>query len=224
MSGLCGSTRTREICRVSTSPTWVHVFPPSVVLYTPSPCDTLPRMSPSPVPTYTTLGLDSLTPMPPTRATEVLVARRSPVDAVIRGLEHAAASRAEPILVRSAGRSRDGHRPPAAVGANVAPGQRPKEERVVTRRWLGGCLTPVRGHEQSGTDERNGEMAHRDWAGAATGGTHGTSSDKRPHGSDRPSNPKGRRRSRPESPRLLVGAGASQDPAVVRRSPNSSGR
>src|SRR5579871_4510244 len=65
MSGLCGSSRTRAICRVSVNPTLVHVFPASVVLYTPSPCDTLPRISDSPVPTYTMSGLDSLTPIAP---------------------------------------------------------------------------------------------------------------------------------------------------------------
>src|SRR6266550_3408680 len=41
MSGLVGCTRSREIWRVSARPVAVHVLPPSVVLNTPSPCDTL---------------------------------------------------------------------------------------------------------------------------------------------------------------------------------------
>src|SRR6266581_4470160 len=65
MSGLVGCTRTRAICRVSARPTDVHVLPPSVVFQTPSPCDTLPRTAYSPVPTYPTSGLDSLTPIAP---------------------------------------------------------------------------------------------------------------------------------------------------------------
>ena len=50
---------------MSSSPTCVHVLPPSVVFQTPSPWDTLPRMGYSPVPTYTTSGFDSLTPIAP---------------------------------------------------------------------------------------------------------------------------------------------------------------
>src|SRR5213592_4616168 len=65
MSGFAGCTRTREICCVSARPTNSHFFPPSVVLKTPSPCETLPRIGYSPVPTYTTSGFDSLTPIPP---------------------------------------------------------------------------------------------------------------------------------------------------------------
>src|SRR5438094_9970264 len=66
MSGLVGWTRTRAICCVSASPSEVHVLPPSVVFQTPSPWDTLPRIGTSPVPTYTTSGLDSETPLAPT--------------------------------------------------------------------------------------------------------------------------------------------------------------
>src|SRR6184192_505667 len=65
MSGLVGWTRTRAICCVSASPSEVHVLPPSVVFQTPSPWDTLPRIGNSPVPTYTTSGFDSLTPIAP---------------------------------------------------------------------------------------------------------------------------------------------------------------
>src|SRR2546421_10461867 len=65
MSGLVGWTRTRAICCVSARPRRVHVLPPSVVFQTPSPWDTLPRMGYSPVPTYTTSGFDSLTPIAP---------------------------------------------------------------------------------------------------------------------------------------------------------------
>src|SRR5438034_6548188 len=65
MSGLVGCTRTREICCVSASPREVHVLPPSVVFQTPSPAETLPRIGYSPVPTYTTSGFDSETPIAP---------------------------------------------------------------------------------------------------------------------------------------------------------------
>src|SRR6266536_1523039 len=65
MSGFVGWTRTREICCVSARPRKVHVRPPSVVLNTPSPWETLPRIAYSPVPTYTTSGFDSLTPIAP---------------------------------------------------------------------------------------------------------------------------------------------------------------
>src|SRR5438067_5995249 len=65
MSGLVGWTRTRAICCVSASPSEVHVLPPSVVFQTPSPWDTSPRIGNSPVPTYTTSGFDSETPIAP---------------------------------------------------------------------------------------------------------------------------------------------------------------
>src|ERR1041384_7872623 len=65
MSGLVGWTSTREICCVAASPRELQVLPPSVVLKTPSPCDTLPRIANSPVPTNTTSGFDALTPPPP---------------------------------------------------------------------------------------------------------------------------------------------------------------
>src|SRR6478672_8881597 len=64
-SGLAGSTRTREICRVSLRPSDVHVLPASVDFHTPSPCETLPRIGYSPPPTYTTSGFDGDTAMPP---------------------------------------------------------------------------------------------------------------------------------------------------------------
>src|SRR6266571_5545121 len=66
MSGLRGCTRTRAICRVSSSPTCFQVLPASVDLYTPSPCETFPRIGDSPMPTYTTLGSDSEMPIAPT--------------------------------------------------------------------------------------------------------------------------------------------------------------
>src|SRR6266516_2983240 len=65
MSGLVGFTRTRAICCVSARPRNVQVLPPSVVFQTPSPCDTLPRIGNSPVPTYTMSGFDSETPIAP---------------------------------------------------------------------------------------------------------------------------------------------------------------
>src|SRR6267143_4111286 len=65
MSGLAGWTRTRAICCVSARPRQVQVLPPSVVFQTPSPCDTLPRIGNSPVPTYTISGFDSETPIAP---------------------------------------------------------------------------------------------------------------------------------------------------------------
>src|SRR3954471_6764784 len=64
-SGLVGCTMTCEICRVGRSPSDVHVLPASVDFHTPSPCETLPRMSNSPPPTYTTSGLDGATAMAP---------------------------------------------------------------------------------------------------------------------------------------------------------------
>ena len=60
-----GCTRTFEIWRVSFSPMFAHVLPPSVVFHIPSPCDTLPRMANSPPPTYTMSGLLGDTAMPP---------------------------------------------------------------------------------------------------------------------------------------------------------------
>src|SRR5689334_15999840 len=53
------------ICRVSASPMNDHVFPPSVVFHTPSPCETLPRIGYSPPPTYTTSGDDAETAIAP---------------------------------------------------------------------------------------------------------------------------------------------------------------
>src|SRR2546422_11609546 len=65
MSGLVGWTRTRAICCVSAKPSEVHVLPPSFVFQMPSPCDTLPRIGNSPVPTYTMSGFDSDTQIAP---------------------------------------------------------------------------------------------------------------------------------------------------------------
>ena len=44
----------RPMCLLSRSPTFVHVSPPSVLLYTPSPHEELCRFARSPVPTQTT--------------------------------------------------------------------------------------------------------------------------------------------------------------------------
>src|SRR5450432_1790608 len=49
-SGLRGSTRTLAIWYVPLRPTLVHEAPASVDLYTPSPCDTFPRVVHSPIP------------------------------------------------------------------------------------------------------------------------------------------------------------------------------
>src|SRR5207245_9511012 len=65
LSGLVGGTTTRAICCVAASRRALQVFPPSVVLKTPSPCETLPRIANSPVPTYTMSGFEALTPIPP---------------------------------------------------------------------------------------------------------------------------------------------------------------
>src|SRR3954465_6974149 len=69
------------MCRVSPSPMKVHVFPPSVVFQTPSPCDVLPRMGNSPPPTYTTSGADgatSIAPMVPPKNLSVIGAHDCP--------------------------------------------------------------------------------------------------------------------------------------------------
>src|SRR3954463_1293404 len=70
-----------EICRVSRSPTYFHVLPPSVVFQTPSPCETLPRIGYSPPPTYTTSGAEGATstaPMVPPKYLSVTGAHDSP--------------------------------------------------------------------------------------------------------------------------------------------------
>src|SRR5947209_15582460 len=43
---------------VSSRPRWLQLSPPSLLLYTPSPTDTLLRTHDSPVPTQTVSGLD----------------------------------------------------------------------------------------------------------------------------------------------------------------------
>src|ERR1043166_2751222 len=48
--GFDGSMRTAPIWPASYKPAKLHVWPPSVVLYTPRPVDTLLRMSSEPVP------------------------------------------------------------------------------------------------------------------------------------------------------------------------------
>src|SRR5262245_62116922 len=58
----------RPICPASASPTWRHVAPASVDLYTPSPAETLPRIHAEPMPTYTTFGSDGATATAPTEA------------------------------------------------------------------------------------------------------------------------------------------------------------
>src|SRR3954468_18850874 len=69
------------ICFVSLSPMYAHVFPPSTVFHTPSPCETLPRMGYSPPPTYTTSGAEGATstaPMVPPKYLSVTGAHDSP--------------------------------------------------------------------------------------------------------------------------------------------------
>src|SRR3954471_12214585 len=69
------------ICRVSPRPMKLHVFPPSVVFQTPSPCETLPRSGYSPPPTYTTSGADGATataPIVPPKYLSVTGAHDSP--------------------------------------------------------------------------------------------------------------------------------------------------
>src|SRR3990172_470485 len=58
MSGLVGCTMTLPMCRVSTSPRWVHVLPASVERYMPLPHEVLWRLFCSPVPAQITSGLD----------------------------------------------------------------------------------------------------------------------------------------------------------------------
>src|SRR5256712_5911528 len=87
MSGLAGCTRTREICCVSASPTKVQGLPPSAVLKPPSPCEMLPRIGYSPVPTYTMSGFDSLTPnapMVPPKYLSVTDSQVSPPSVVLK--------------------------------------------------------------------------------------------------------------------------------------------
>src|SRR2546425_5838758 len=87
MSGLMGWTRTRAICCVSARPSEVHVLPPSVVFQMPSPCETLPRIGYSPVPTYTTSGFDSdtpIAPMVPPKYLSVAAAHVSPPSVVLK--------------------------------------------------------------------------------------------------------------------------------------------
>src|SRR5438105_15118882 len=69
------------MCRVSLSPMYVHVLPPSVVFHTPSPCATLPRIGYSPPPTYTTSGAEGATaiaPIVPPKYLSVTGAQDSP--------------------------------------------------------------------------------------------------------------------------------------------------
>src|SRR4051812_34153386 len=65
MSGFVGFTTMSAICLVSARPMNDHVFPPSVVFHTPSPCETLPRIGYSPPPTYTTSGAEGATAIAP---------------------------------------------------------------------------------------------------------------------------------------------------------------
>src|SRR5215831_9328818 len=65
MSGFCGWIRILPMRPAFGRPTCCHVLPASVDLYTPSPNETLPRGHADPVPTNTTLGLDSETSMAP---------------------------------------------------------------------------------------------------------------------------------------------------------------
>src|SRR6266487_3388298 len=84
MSGLVGCTRTRAICCVSARPRNVQVLPPSVVFQTPSPCDTLPRIGNSPVPTYTMSGFDSATPIAPPKYLSVTGSHVLPASVLLK--------------------------------------------------------------------------------------------------------------------------------------------
>src|SRR5436190_19243413 len=65
MSEFVGSIAMRPICSDSRRPMFVHVLPPSMDLYTPSPKDTERWALFSPVPTHTTFGLaESMTTVP----------------------------------------------------------------------------------------------------------------------------------------------------------------
>src|SRR5487761_1824615 len=63
--GSCGSTTIVLVVRVSRKPAYFHVLPASTDLKTPSPVIMSLRMSGSPVPTYSTLGLEGATAMAP---------------------------------------------------------------------------------------------------------------------------------------------------------------
>ena len=87
MFGSFGLTLILAMCRVSTSPRYRQVFPPSVVLYTPSPCETLPRIGNSPPPTYTMSGFDSATaiaPMVPPKYLSLTGNQSSPPSVVLK--------------------------------------------------------------------------------------------------------------------------------------------
>src|SRR6185312_2156577 len=63
--GSCGSITIFPIDRVSASPMWCHVLPPSVDLCTPLPHDCDRKLFFSPVPTHTTFVSDGATAMSP---------------------------------------------------------------------------------------------------------------------------------------------------------------
>ena len=71
------------------------------------------------------------------RAAEILVADREPRLPAVGGLEHAAAGRAHPELVRAGGGTRDGHRAATAEDPDLAPFQRGEYGRVVRGLRLG---------------------------------------------------------------------------------------
>src|SRR3954468_18404629 len=68
MSGFVGWMRIFEMASESENPTFAHVLPASLDLYTPSPGMMLPRMHDSPVPMNTMSGFDSDTATAPTEA------------------------------------------------------------------------------------------------------------------------------------------------------------
>ena len=67
--GLRGSTATLPMCCVSARPMCVQLLPASVDLYMPLPKPTESRSDDSPLPTYTTSGLDGATAIAPIEAT-----------------------------------------------------------------------------------------------------------------------------------------------------------
>ena len=169
MSGFVGCTRTRaDLLASRRGRRSVHVLPASVVLNTPSPCDTLPRIAYSPVPTYTMSGFDCAHRDRADRAAEVLVARRRPGVAAVRGLEHAAAGGAHPVLVGPRRRAGDGDGAAAAKDPDLAPHEPvPRHGVLGDRAGIGDFLCAERtGREHRREHRARGEHRH---GGATTG-------------------------------------------------------
>src|SRR6266700_88044 len=149
ISGLVGWTRTRAICCVSARPSEVHVLPPSVVFQTPSPCETLPRIGNSPVPTYTMSGFDSETPIAPMEPPKYLSVTGSHVlpPSVLLNTpppvvpNQYSLGRAAVTAARGNERTDTGFRPPQGVwnGVTHISTERPNPARASRRRP--GCVS-----------------------------------------------------------------------------------